>query len=165
MHKVIPLIALLAGVYLTTPVAALAEADEVATKTYVTPSQQAIDAMTALPMGEPIHMLNLIRLRDNANYVEGSEFAAKNWTGAEAFAKYRSHIGPIVERVGGGSIYGGQSQLTLIGPAHEDWDSVFIIYYPNTAAMIAMNQDPEYQKHAFHRTAAVADSRLIRIAE
>ena len=165
MHKSIPLIALLAGACLTLPGAAPAEAETAAPRTYVTPSQKAIDAMTALPMDDPIHMLNLIRLKDNANYEEGSEFAAKNWTGAEAFAKYRSHIGPIVERLGGGSIYGGQSQLTLIGPEHEDWDTDFIIYYPNTATMIAMNQDPEYKKHAFHRTAAVADSRLIRIAE
>ncbi|GAB5454194.1 MAG: DUF1330 domain-containing protein [Henriciella sp.] len=165
MQKWIPLLASLAGAYVTLVEAAPAKAEDITAKTYVHPTQKALDAMAELPMDEPIHMLNLIRLKDNADYEEGSEFAAKNWTGAEAFAKYRSHIGPIVKRLGGGSIYDGQSQLTLIGPELENWDSVFIIYYPNTAAMIAMNQDPEYQKHAFHRMAAVADSRLIRIAE
>jgi uncharacterized protein (DUF1330 family) len=51
----------------------------------------------------------------------------------------------------------------LIGPEDERWDLVFIAEYPNPAAFAAMIRDPDYREAVKHRTAAVAESRLIRL--
>ena len=120
--------------------------------------------MQSLPTDEPSHMLNRIRFRDEAVYPEGSAFAEKGWTGEQAYAEYGRHSTPVARRVGGKPIYGATPQLTVIGPADEQWDAVFVMTYPSAAAFNAFLNDPEYKKHAFHRSAAVEDSRLIRLA-
>lgn len=132
-------------------------------RSYINPSKEALESLLALPMNEPVYMLNMIRLKDEAEYQEDSKFADRGWTGSQAYAKYRQHAGAAVQRLGGKSIYEGIPQLTLIGPEQEQWDSIFIVYYPNVAALKALSEDPEYQAHAFHRGAGVFDSRLIRM--
>lgn len=134
-----------------------------APNTYITSDKKAYDAMLELPVDEPLDMLNMIRYKDKAVYEEGSEFAKKGWTGEQAYAEYRRHSSPVASRVGSSVAYVGVPQITVIGPEHEKWDSVFIIRYPNLKSFQALLSDPEYQKHAFHRSAAVADSRLIRL--
>ena len=52
----------------------------------------------------------------------------------------------------------------LIGPQDERWDICFIAEYPSGAAFVEMVKDPDYQKAVVHRQAAVADSRLVRLA-
>ena len=52
----------------------------------------------------------------------------------------------------------------LIGPPEERWDLAFIAEYPSVAAFVAMLRDPDYRLAVRHRQAAVADSRLIRMA-
>ncbi len=134
-----------------------------ATRGHIDANPKALGEMFKLPMDEEIHMLNMIKLKDIAEYAEDSEFANKGWTGAKAYAEYRRHAGPIVARLGGSTHYTGLPQLTVIGPEEEQWDSIFIIYYPDVTVLQALFEDPEYQKHAFHRKARVADSRLIRM--
>lgn len=132
--------------------------------TYINSDPKAYAAMQKLPKDQPLHMLNMIRFKDKASYEEGSEFAAKGWTGQEAYVEYTRHSSPIANRTGGKPAYFGMPQLTLIGPEHEKWDVIFIVSYPNLASFLALVSDPEYKKHAFHRSAAVADSRLVRMA-
>lgn len=130
---------------------------------YINSTPEAYAAMQGLPKDEPVQMLNMIRFKEKAEYAEGSEFAAKDWTGEQAYAEYSRRSSPIANRVGGKPIYIGVPQLTLIGPQHETWDAAFIIEYPDLATFLALVNDPKYKKHAFHRSAAVADSRLIRM--
>lgn len=52
----------------------------------------------------------------------------------------------------------------VIGPQDERWDLAFVAYYPSAQAFIDMLRNPDYQRATRHRTAAVADSRLIRCA-
>ncbi len=134
-----------------------------APNTYIDSDKKAYDAMLELPVDQPLDMLNMIRYKDKAVYEEGSEFAKKNWTGEQAYAEYRRHSSPVARRVGSSVAYVGAPQLTVIGPEYEKWDSIFIIRYPNLKSFQALLSDPEYKKHAFHRSAAVADSRLIRL--
>ena len=51
----------------------------------------------------------------------------------------------------------------VTGPQDEAWDLAFIAEYPNAAAFLAMVSDPEYREFVQHRTAGVADSRLLRL--
>ena len=107
----------------------------------------------------PIHMLNLVKLRDRAEYEDGREA-----TGAEAYAAYGRESAPVFQRLGGRIVWRGQQEVMMIGPKDEDWDLCFIAEYPSPQAFIDMLKDPEYRKAMAHRQAAVEDSRLVRMA-
>jgi uncharacterized protein (DUF1330 family) len=125
---------------------------------YVDPARETFGAFRRLAEEGPIHMLNLVRLRDKAAYPDG-----RAATGAEAYAAYGRESGPIFRRVGGRIAWSGDFRLMLIGPAEELWDRCFIAEYPSGAAFVEMVKDPDYQKAVIHRQAAVLDSRLIRL--
>jgi uncharacterized protein (DUF1330 family) len=62
-------------------------------------------------------------------------------------------------------VWRGSSAFTAIGPREEKWDEVFVAEYPSMEHFFKMLRNPEYRENAvIHRQAAVADSRLIRIA-
>ena len=118
----------------------------------------------SLPRDTPINMLNLVQFFDRAEYPADHALAGDNLTGAQAYANYGAASGPVLERVGGTIIWRGGFEVTLIGDASEQWDTMFIAQYPNSGAFLAMVTDPEYQKAVVHRQAAVMNSRLIRSA-
>jgi len=124
---------------------------------HIDPMRETFGAFRRLPDEGPVHMLNLVRLRQIAAYPDG-----RVSTGAEAYAAYGRESGPIFRRVGGRIAWSGDFQLMLIGPADERWNLCFIAEYPSAAAFVEMVKDPDYQKAVVHRQAAVEDSRLIR---
>lgn len=125
---------------------------------YIDPTRDQFGVMAKTPSSAPIHMLNLIQLKDHATYEDGREA-----TGADAYKAYGKESGPIFSRVGGRIVHSWAPKLTLIGPETEQWDIAFIAEYPNADAFIEMVKDPAYQAIVYHRQAAVADSRLIRL--
>lgn len=130
--------------------------------TFIDPSRANFEAFKALPRDEPIHMLNLLTYRDQAEYPTGHEHAGKGWSGRRAYQEYGTASGPIFRRVGGSIVWRGAFQCMVTGPEQMRWDDGFIAQYPNAAAFLEMVKDPEYQLAVVNRTAALADSRLIR---
>ena len=128
------------------------------TEPHVNPTRDSFRAFRAHPRKGPVHMLNLIRLRSRAAYDDGRQA-----TGAEAYAAYGRESGPVFRRLGGRIVWSGRPEVMVIGPEAERWDIAFIAEYPHMEAFVAMIRDPEYQRAVIHRTAAVADSRLIRM--
>ena len=126
---------------------------------HIDPARETFGEFRRMDREGPIHMLNLVRLRDEAAYPDG-----RAATGAEAYAAYGRESGPIFRGVGGRIAWTGDFRLMLIGPEDEKWDLCFIAEYPSAAAFVEMVKDPDYQKAVVHRQAAVADSRLIRLA-
>jgi uncharacterized protein (DUF1330 family) len=126
---------------------------------HIDPTREKFGAFRALPEEGPVHMLNLIRLRDRAEYADGREAS-----GAQAYAAYGRESGEVFRGVGGSIAWTGDFRLMLIGPDSERWDICFIAEYPSAAAFVAMVKDRQYQKAVIHSQAAVADSRLIRMA-
>ncbi|MBI1185752.1 MAG: DUF1330 domain-containing protein [Alphaproteobacteria bacterium] len=126
---------------------------------YIDPDRETFARFRDLPTDKPIHMLNLIKLRAQARYEDG-----RKATGAEAYAAYGRESGPIFQRLGGRQVWIGNPELMLIGPAEEAWDIAFIAEYPTAQAFIDMLRDPVYREAVKHRTAAVADSRLLRLS-
>ena len=131
---------------------------------HVDPNRAQFDAFKALDRTAPIEMLNLVRLRDRAAYPAGHPLAGDGGSGADAYARYGAETAPVLERVGGGILWRGGFEATLIGPDRERWDRVFIARYPNAGAFLAMVTDPDYRQAVVHRQAAVRTSRLIRCA-
>jgi uncharacterized protein (DUF1330 family) len=124
----------------------------------INPTKEQFAAFQRMPDEGPIHMLNLVRLRDRAAYEDGREAS-----GAEAYKAYARESAPVFERLGGRQFWVGRFDRMVIGPEQERWDLVFIAEYPNPAAFVAMVRDPAYREAVKHRTAAVAESRLIRL--
>jgi len=125
---------------------------------HVDPTKEQFAQFERLRREGPIHMVNLVRLRDRARYEDGREA-----TGEEAYGAYARESGEVFRRVGGRLHWVAQFELMLIGPPEERWDRVFIAEYPSVDAFLAMIRDPVYREAVKHRQAAVADSRLIRL--
>jgi uncharacterized protein (DUF1330 family) len=126
---------------------------------HIHPERSVIEALANLPDGEPVVMLNLLRFRREAAYPDDSGHAP--CSGREAYARYGAQALRHVQAVGGKPIWMGQGQQTVIGPSDEAWDEVLLVQYPSRRAFLAMTANPEYLACTVHRTAALADSRLI----
>lgn len=123
---------------------------------HIDPTPEQFIAFKSLNREKPLNMMNLVRLRDLANYTD-----RRGGTGAEAYAAYGKESGPIFTGVGGKIIWRGNPKVMMIGPKDETWDIAFIARYPSLNAFLAMVMDPKYQDIVYHRQAAVADSRLL----
>ena len=126
---------------------------------HVDPSSEAFATFRAHERPGPVHMLNLVRLRADAAYPDG-----RGGSGLQAYRSYATETAPILARIGGHIVWRGAFEQTLIGPTDEQWDHCFVVEYPSVDAFVSMIRDPEYQAAVVHRQAAVADSRLIRLA-
>lgn len=133
-------------------------------KAYIDPSPANFQAFKDLPRDEPIHMLNLLRFREFAEYPQGHEHHGNGWSGARAYKEYGTTSGPIFAGVGGKIVWRGAFQTMVTGPEPDDkvWHDGFVAQYPNSGAFFAMIKNPDYQLAVVNRTAALLDSRLMR---
>lgn len=130
----------------------------------IDPSRAQFDAFKLLPRDAPIQMLNLIRLREEAAYPDDHASHGLGLTGREAFRAYSRETQSLFARLDGTIVWSGSPEAIVIGPDDERWDLAFIAAYPNAKVFLAMISDPIYREAVKHRQAAVADSRLIRMA-
>ncbi len=91
----------------------------------------------------PIHMLNLIRLRQTATGPDG-----RTVSGAEAYASYSRLSAPVFAGLGGRIVWRGALEQMLIGPENELWDICFIAEYPSVDAFAAMMRSGPPPEHA-----------------
>ena len=114
----------------------------------------------------PVVMLNLLKFRAVADYGASPALAPKsNITGEAAYTQYANHILPLLAEAGSEVLFYGKASAYLIGPKAEGWDAVLLVRHASKAAFLAFANDPTYQVGAGHRTAALADSRLLPITE
>ena len=129
---------------------------------HIDPSRENWTQFKSLPRDTPIQMLNLIKFRDLAEYPPDHPNHGKGLTGREAYAIYGKAFQALVADDGAVMIWQPPMECVVTGPADE-WDEAFVMGYPNSGAFMAMVKDPHYIADVVpHRTAAVADSRLIR---
>jgi uncharacterized protein (DUF1330 family) len=131
---------------------------------HIDPTREQFKAIFGLPLDRPVHMINLLRFREFAAYRDSDPDAGEKVSGREAYRRYGAEAAPHFGKVGGKQLWMGAPELMVIGPQDERWDLAFVAYYPSAQAFIDMLRNPDYQRATRHRTAAVADSRLIRCA-
>ena len=131
---------------------------------YIDPDRQAWEIFKSLPADQPIQMLNLVRVKPKADYPADHPDHGKDISGLDAYRAYGRTTAAIFARVGGRQIWAGKPQVVVTGPQAETWDLSFIAEYPTSRAFIEMIRDPQYREFVKHRTAGVADSRLLRLA-
>ena len=125
---------------------------------YINPEREMFKAFALMESAEPIHMLNLVKLKDTAIYEDGTIVSGK-----EAYAAYSRDTAEIFKNLGGRIVWSGDFNLMLIGPMQEEWDIAFIAEYPTSDAFVQMVKNEDYQRAVKHRTAAVKTSKLIRM--
>jgi uncharacterized protein (DUF1330 family) len=111
----------------------------------------------------PVVMINLLRYRDRAQYPVGTDAAP--CSGRDAYQRYAAVAVSTVEQVGGKILWMGTVKTAVIAPADETWDDAVLVQYPSRQAFVAMVSRADYQAAAVHRTAALADSRLLLTVE
>jgi uncharacterized protein (DUF1330 family) len=130
---------------------------------HIDPGREAWEVFKGLPRDQPVHMLNLVKLKPKAEYPADHPDHGKDLSGLDAYRAYGRTTAHIFKRVGGRQVWAGKPQVMVTGPGSEAWDIAFIAEYPTSEAFIAMVRDPEYRELVKHRTAGVADSRLLRL--
>ena len=126
---------------------------------YVGFDRETFKAFKDISDSRPLHMLNLVQLKEKAIYPDG-----KIVTGFEAYMRYGKESEPVFKRLGGSIVWRGEMLIGLIGPVDEKWDFCFIAEYPSVESFISMQRDETYRKAVEHRQIAVKTSRLIRMA-
>jgi uncharacterized protein (DUF1330 family) len=120
-------------------------------------SEQATEFGAAAQRPEPVFMLNLLRFKDDADGVHAGE----GISGLEAYGRYAQRVAGHLARVGGELLWSGACDRALIGPGEPEWDIAAVVRYPSRAAFLEMVGDADYLDAAQHRSAGLADSRLI----
>ena len=90
-------------------------------------SDEAIERFLASDDGEPVVLVNLVRLRPG---------------GEDAYLRYGEAVGPLLARVGAEIVYSGSSRGVLIGA--DRWDHAVVARYPRRRALAELVRDPEF---------------------
>jgi uncharacterized protein (DUF1330 family) len=123
----------------------------------IEPTPEQLQRLSASDDADPVVMLNLLRFKARADGID----AADQISGAEAYQRYAVAAGEFLVRAGGRVLFAGDAQESVIGPEEGEWDLLLCVQYPSRQAFLTMISDPAYLKISRHRTAALADSRLV----
>ena len=133
---------------------------------YLEPTQESGRAFVMRQMTGPVVMLNLLRLRETADYSATPELApSAPISGAAAFQRYIDHTLPFLRESGGDLLFLGSGGRLLIGPSSEHWDVAMLVQQRSVESFLAFASNRAYLAGIGHRTAAVEDSRLLPLAE
>lgn len=106
--------------------------------------------------GVPITVVNHFALFDVARY---DDPAVEPCSGLEAMVRYAAVSGDRLQAVGGRFLAQALGSWSLWGD-DGPWDVLVVAAYPSGAALMALLEDPEYQRAFVHRRAAVARQRV-----
>lgn len=127
--------------------------------TAINPSEEELTRFATEAVDQqPIVMLNLLRFAEQADYGEGRSLGL---SGRQAYAQYVRAVMPLLWEAGGQILWRGHVRSSFIAPAGECWHEALLVHYPNRAAFVRMVNAPAYREAMRHRTAALADSRLL----
>lgn len=129
---------------------------------YLGVTEAAAVALMRRGLQGPVVMLNLLRFRDVADYAASPGIAPPGRiSGEAAYRLNMDHTRPFLEASGGSVLFYGCGGPFLIGPEGRGWDAALLVRQASVAAFLAFAQDPAVMAGAGHRTAALADSRLL----
>ena len=136
------------------------------TKPYLQPTQAQGAALFTRNIPGELVMLNLIRLRETADYSEHPAVAPESpISGREAFQKYIDFTMPFLTESGGELLFLGNGGSYFIGPAEEQWDVVMLVKQNSLKDFMAFATNEAYLVGLGHRSAATLDSRLLPMVE
>ena len=112
-------------------------------------------ATTAPDDDGPVWMVNLMRYKAQAEYVDGRE---SELSGREADDAY-TPVGPL-GAVGAEIVFVADVEDQFLGDEPK-WDRIGVVKYPTRASFIAMQQRDDFQQAHEHKEAGMAESIVI----
>ena len=133
---------------------------------FLEPTQESGRAFFLRGIPGSVVMLNLLRFRAVADYSATPGLAPLGpISGEGAYTLYMKHTLPHLEASGGKLLFYGRGGPYLIGPADERWDAALLVQQQSAAAFMAFASNRAYLLGMGHRTAALADSRLLPLVQ
>ena len=130
--------------------------------TYLEVTEAAGRAFFSKPIAGSITMLNLLRFREVADYSATPALApTEPLSGEAAYRLYMEQTLPHLAASGGELLFYGRGGPWLIGPPGESWDAAMLVKQASVQSFLAFASNPDYLVAMAHRTAALADSRLL----
>ncbi|MBC8195796.1 MAG: DUF1330 domain-containing protein [Acidimicrobiia bacterium] len=127
----------------------------------IEPSREQLRVLLELGHEGPVHMVNLLRFREVAEYPEGWD--GPTGTGEEAYARYGLVAVARVADLGGCVVTFGPVEALAIGPSDCRWDQVAVIEYPDMRSFLALTEDPVYVDALVHRNAGLAETQVLAV--
>lgn len=128
----------------------------------IEPTHDAVAAWIDRGVSGPVVMLNLLRFRELADYSQHPALAPDEpISGADAYRRYEDHTHPFLHATGGRVLFRAEGGPPLIGPSDERWDLVLLVRHRTVRTFLSFADDADYLAGVGHRTAALADSRLV----
>ena len=116
------------------------------------PSEQQMNALTDNPNSGEIHLLNLFKFRDKAQYADGRE---TELTGVEAYHLYGQPMLSVLEKYGAEVVFYSEVTGLILGQVDDLWDACVIVKYPSRQALLDMTSCEEFQALSVHREAGL----------
>ncbi len=113
-------------------------------------NEEQLERMVNVEVDGPFYMLNLIKFRERADYLDGRE---TNLTGREADALYAPL--EFLDAIGAEIVFVAEVETNLPLGDGVQWDQVGIVLYPSRTAFLEMVQEPEFRARAIHKEAGV----------
>jgi hypothetical protein len=133
---------------------------------HLDPTDEGVHALIERGIDGPVIMLNLLRLRDVADYTDFPELAPPTpISGREAYERYIVHTRPFLEATGGSLTMVAEGGRFFVGPIDERWDIVLLVRQHSVSDFFSFATNAEYLAGAGHRTAAAEDTRLLPLVE
>ncbi len=123
----------------------------------IEPTPEQFQRLSSSEDAGPVFMLNLLRFKDQADGIDAQD----GISGAEAYARYGAAVAPFLDGIGGRVVLAAEAHESVVGPDQGEWDMVLVVEYPSRSAFLAMTSDPGYLQIHGHRSAALADARLV----
>lgn len=130
--------------------------------TYLEPTENAGRDFIMRGLKGPVIMLNMLQFRKVADYSQHPQLAPESEiSGEQAYRLYMRHTEPFLTASGGEVIFYGEGGAYLIGPENEHWHAVMLVKQQSVEAFIEFATNKDYLSGMGHRSAALADSRLL----
>ncbi len=135
-------------------------------ESYIKVTEEAAKDFFSKKHTTPIVMVNLLRFREIADYSSSPELAPETEiSGEDAYRHYMQAVMPMLSKINSEVIFSGKADQFLIGPLEEKWDAILLVKHLDMKDFLAFASDQSYLNIAGHRTAALADSRLLPVRE
>lgn len=124
----------------------------------VEPTEAQVAAFLAASDDGPVHMVNLLKFKDKAEYPDGRE---SDLSGRDAYMLYGGPMAGLVMEAGGELKFSAAPDALLVGSASEEWDLVAIMTYPSAKVMVELTLSDAFKDISIHRKAGLAGQLLI----
>ena len=116
------------------------------------PSDKQLTRLNTEPDAGEIHLLNLFKFREQAEYSDGR---TTNLSGKEAYEIYSKSMVEVLNKYSAEVVFFSDITGLIIGEVDELWDAFVIVKYPSRQALLDMVNSDEFKAFSIHREAGL----------